>query len=148
MQLLPTANPGGSCKKGGATDPTEVGCSNRGSGARAFGYRHTVTQERDPTMTPPVMRRRRIGASPASKEVEKDDNWGGKPYRANQIQGRGSGLLPLRGYRLAFGSKIIPFSLRLVIAFTPAFLLILLGISDRPAQCWQLPSRQFLRPCQ
>jgi hypothetical protein len=35
------------------------------------------------------MRRRRIGASPASKEVEQDDNWGGKPYRANHIQGRG-----------------------------------------------------------
>ena len=48
VQLLPTANPGGSCKKGVRLTLPRPGVQIGVLVVGLLGYRHTVTQERDP----------------------------------------------------------------------------------------------------
>src|SRR5208282_6175624 len=50
IQLLPTANPGGSCKKGVRLTLPRPGVQIGVLVVGLLGYRHTVTQERDPTI--------------------------------------------------------------------------------------------------
>src|SRR5271165_1589432 len=63
VQLLPTANPGGSCKKGVRLTLPRPGVQIVVLVVGFLGYRHTVTQERDHDATP-VKRRRDLSKCP------------------------------------------------------------------------------------
>src|SRR5271165_1283610 len=61
IQLLPTANPGGSCKKGVRLTLPRPGVQIGVLVVGLLGYRHTVTQERDQERDPTIVAHRSSG---------------------------------------------------------------------------------------